>query len=119
MTRIDYAFSGRSLHLRVTGHAAYDTSGKDIVCAAVSILCYTLAAALEQADERGELEALSVSLMPGDARIEAAFRPGYEAPLSGRADTILTGFRLLADTYRDNVTLSVKWGETPQQGDVG
>ncbi|GAE87074.1 ribosomal-processing cysteine protease Prp [Acetivibrio straminisolvens] len=34
--------------LRVTGHAGYERRGKDIVCAAVSVLAYTAAGALEE-----------------------------------------------------------------------
>lgn len=47
MTTIDINMRGQAV--TVTGHAGYAEAGKDIVCAAVSALCWTLAATLHHA----------------------------------------------------------------------
>lgn len=43
MTKITYIKQDDYFHLKVDGHAGYAEKGADIVCAAVSALCCTLA----------------------------------------------------------------------------
>lgn len=43
MIAIDYTVNGDTAELHVRGHAGYAPHGSDIVCAAVSSLCQTLA----------------------------------------------------------------------------
>lgn len=42
-----------SRHLTITGHAGYDEPGKDIVCAAVSALWYSLIAKMIDDESKG------------------------------------------------------------------
>ena len=42
-----------NMKMSVIGHARYAETGKDIVCAAASMLTYALAGSLEEAHERG------------------------------------------------------------------
>ena len=74
----------------VNGHAGYDEPGKDIVCAAVSILVYTLA---ERLNETGNL--IDAELSPGYAKIEAI----GNAESATTIETIAAGFALLAGEY--------------------
>ena len=71
-------------HLYVDGHAGFDELGKDIVCSAVSILVYTAA-------HYGWMES-----EPGHAVV----RTTPEAK-----EFAMTGFRMLAEHYPDNVRL--------------
>lgn len=72
MTRVHSAWEGDTWRMRVTGHAGYDETGRDIVCSAVSALCCALGAAIAQepgaevlAGERGAGEyALTVRVAP-------------------------------------------------------
>ena len=81
MTRIEYSPDAR--RLRLTGHAGAGEPGRDIVCAALSILMYSLVASgAEGRVERGEAE-----LLLPDRDVDVA----------------LCGFRLLAENFPQNV----------------
>ncbi len=82
MTRIEYSPDAR--RLRLTGHAGAGEPGRDIVCAALSILMYSLVASgAEGRVERGEAE-----LLLPDRDVDVA----------------LCGFRLLAESYPEYVS---------------
>lgn len=82
MTRIEYSPAAR--RLRLTGHAGAGEPGRDIVCAALSILMYSLmASGAEGRVERGEAE-----LLLPDRDVDVA----------------LCGFRLLAESYPEYVS---------------
>lgn len=82
MTRIEYSPAAR--RLRLTGHAGAGEPGRDIVCAALSILMYSLVASgAEGRVERGEAE-----LLLPDRDVDVA----------------LCGFRLLAESYPEYVS---------------
>ena len=49
----DSAAAGRITSIRVEGHAGYAESGKDIVCAAVSVIAYTCAGAVAELADMG------------------------------------------------------------------
>jgi len=74
--------------ITATGHAGYARRGEDIVCSAVSILLYTLAAALGD-------EATDLQMEEGNSRIEWKINKKNNRT----QDVILEGFRLLAGTY--------------------
>ena len=90
--------------LSVTGHAGYGEPGKDIVCAAESILVQSLACALAAMDE-AVLEDLSVEGVAGSgcAVITATPTPGGFARVRGMFETACMGFLLLAKHYPENV----------------
>ena len=82
MTRIEYSPDAR--RLRLTGHAGAGEPGRDIVCAALSILMYSLVASgAEGRVEKGEAE-----LLLPDRDVDVA----------------LCGFRLLAESYPEYVS---------------
>jgi len=82
----------------ISGHAGYAETGKDIVCAAASILIQTLAKQLDkitpdyhvQHEKQGQIIFLSGN--------------GKNACLA--SDTIMTGLRMLSDQYPHNVTIT-------------
>lgn len=84
--------------IEVSGHASYAPAGYDIVCEAVTCLCQTLVASIN--DLCGEPPAYTMN-------------KGYfeiERPLSGRAhvltEAFLIGCRLLAAEYSRYICLS-------------
>lgn len=93
-----------ALRLVVTGHAGYGEPGKDIVCAAESILVQGLACALAAMDET-VLEDFSVEGVAGSgcAVITATPTPGGFARVRGMFETACMGFLLLARHYPQNV----------------
>ena len=55
MIHIEYYRAPERFALSVKGHAGFAPAGRDIVCAAVSVLVSELSLALEQAAESGEI----------------------------------------------------------------
>ena len=96
-----------SITLKLTGHAGQDEHGKDIVCAAASILAYTVAQALQfQYEEGGLKKKPHLKLEPGDTVIIAKPKPErYEEALH-TFFVAQVGYSLLANTYPQYVELS-------------
>lgn len=97
----------RTLHLSVSGHAGQAEHGKDIVCAAASILVYTLAQNLMRDRARGLYVEVRTSLFRGDANISctAATAEEYERA-KGIFSVILAGMELLAENAPQYVKLT-------------
>lgn len=80
--------------LEVRGHAGFARAGADIVCAAASMLCFALRAALEvekiQHETAVEDGRMHVRAWPVDARRER---------VEGMFAVCRAGFRLLAERY--------------------
>ena len=103
--RIQEENGNRKFFYSSTGHAGYGPKGADIVCASLSILCATLAYSAGLAQEAGQLLDLQVKMEGGKAEIMAAPAPRYEQDIAREFQTILNGYRLLADNYPDYVQL--------------
>ena len=97
--------AGRSdeLALRVQGHSGFAPAGQDLVCAAASVLAFTLArAAGERSDYHG-----FVAVDREAAVISVRCRPEKEAWAACRVlfDTVITGFRLLAEAAPEYIQI--------------
>ena len=55
MINVTFTETPQKLSLRVEGHAGYAEQGKDIVCASASILAYTVAQYVMEAEHNGDL----------------------------------------------------------------
>ena len=99
MIRARYGRRGLCMDLR--GHALYAPKGKDPVCAAVSALAFTAAAALQEEAERFYPR---VVLRPGEMRIACEPAEGSRRACRRLLDTIWIGFELLARDYPDCVS---------------
>ena len=94
------------LELKISGHAGQADIGHDIVCASCSILAYTVAQLVKNAEVVGDLKTpAKIKLENGDAYISC--KPTNEA-----YDTILSafmfaevGYKLLAHNYPQFVEL--------------
>lgn len=101
------------LTLEMDGHAGSAPAGHDLVCAAASILCYTLAAQAGKLSADGKLRAKPcVDLADGHAAI--AIRPRGAAEREARAiwDTIESGLLLLQRAHPD--CIRVDSGDYPR-----
>ena len=101
-----------SITMKLSGHAGQADHGKDIVCAAASILAYTVAQALQfQYEDGGFKKKPHLKLEPGNTVIVAKPRPErYEEALH-TFFVAQVGYSLLAKTYPQYVTLS-SFGES-------
>ena len=97
----------RRLSLTVKGHAGYGERGRDIVCAAVSILTYTLAKNIGTAREHGRRLDASLRLDEGDAHIlcTADSSDAYRE-LFRIFRVIEKGYALLAENYPSYITFT-------------
>lgn len=81
--------------LTVKGHANADEPGKDLICAAASILVQTLAENLQQMEKQGALRDVTIRLEPGDSEIACVPGAHYRAILQMIFQTIVTGLEVI------------------------
>jgi len=110
MIKVDFDKYGSTYRIDMKGHALWGSIGNDIVCAASSILCYTLAENLQRLEKEGDICNLVCDIREGDAHFE--FEPGgYDSDNSDTAETVvfalLTGFSLLESQFPNNITANV------------
>lgn len=99
---IEVKFKPNEYELSVSGHANFDENGKDIVCAAVSILFYTLAASLDDSICKAEK-----IIDKGSSSVRCTPKEGCGANVGLVFWTILNGIELLAESYADHVRLTI------------
>lgn len=97
MIKINVTHEKEKTVIKIDGHAGYSDKGKDIVCAGVSTLFCTLAEYLMENDKALEYKGSS-----GNALITAKTEDGK---ILDSVETILTGYRMLAEEYGDYVTI--------------
>jgi uncharacterized protein YsxB (DUF464 family) len=97
--------------VKIKGHAGYDEKGKDIVCAGVSVLFYTLCNALLKAPDNWFAKrpdmADSLASDTGVSHIKCTPAKGYEDYVTMAYETVLTGMELMSVSYPDNVCLKI------------
>lgn len=65
-----HEYKGGDVSLKVTGHSGSAEKGEDLICAAASMLVYTLAQLVKNGKEGGAFDGKpTLSLKPGDACI--------------------------------------------------
>lgn len=97
----------KRLTLKTVGHAGYDDYGRDIICAAVSILVFSFASTVKGLHGSKDVSRIhELRLDSGNAFIDftARNRTTYAECLK-YLFTALTGFDLLAQKYPDNVRM--------------
>ena len=96
-----------SITLKLTGHAQQAKKGADIVCAAASILAYTVAQALQFMYEQGDLQKKPrIKLEEGDTIIVAKPKADSYAEALHTFFVAQVGYHLLAHNYPQYVSLS-------------
>lgn len=106
MIEIKIFNNDEKFEIEVIGHSGYAEIGKDIVCSAVSILSYTLLQVVSEYNfQEGDYNMLEV-----DHKMEAGYfylklRYINLTDLKAAVNTIITGYRLVENTYPQNVSL--------------
>ena len=96
-----------SITLKLSGHAGQAEKGTDIVCAAASILAYTVAQAIQFIYEEGGLKKKPhIKLEEGDTIIVAKPKAETYAEALHTFFVAQVGYHLLAHNYSQYVTLS-------------
>ena len=95
-----------SITLKLSGHAGQAEKGHDIVCAATSILAYTVAQALQFMYEQGDLQKKPhIKLEEGDTIIVAKPKADSYAEALHTFFVAQVGYHLMAHNYPQYVTL--------------
>ena len=102
---IDITYDRESHTVTVRGHAYSVSGGYDPVCAGVSALNCTLAAAIENMALAGRVIDPITSLTSGYAKISCISYPNSEAAIILIFDTLCLGYALLAQAYPASVRL--------------
>lgn len=106
MLDVYYIKQGQDLHLiEAVGHADYAEQGKDIVCAAASILAYTLEMSLKTLPEQHVR--VTTQLADGYARYLIKVHDQAPETVTSSLDAMLgmalTGYSILAGQYEGHV----------------
>ena len=110
MTTAEFKRRGQELLIRISGHAGYERGGADIVCAACSMLSFTLLRCVEHEEEAGNLQIMSAEISDGRLEVRALPTAAGCDRLSAIADTVRTGFYMLMDEYPGFVRVIEKDG---------
>lgn len=101
---INATYDRKNLKLTVKGHAHSGEPGFDLVCAAASILVYTLAGNVAQiGTNRKQVRRPKIIIQEGNAEISCSPVHGMKNVVTLVFDSICAGFDVLAQKYPDNV----------------
>ena len=85
--------------VEVTGHAHSGEAGHDLVCAAASILIYTIASFAKNTYKAKQSKKLEIKLDEGNAAVGCKAKAPYKAAITLVFDAMCGGFELLAMNY--------------------
>ena len=105
MINITFTEEGNKLSLRLEGHAGYAEIGKDIICSSATILAYTVAHYVLEAEHRGDIEARNVRLESGEIIVSCEAKEDALKEIKKMYSFAMRGYQLLANTYPQYVRL--------------
>ena len=108
MTEITFTKYHDSYLFDCHGHTEYSTAGSDILCSAVSCLCYTLDDYIRKLYERGDTSLYTSDFEDGNVSIR--FIPAdtaNETAITEAVTAILSGFRLLEENFPDHISTDI------------
>ena len=106
MINVTFTERGKKLYLRLEGHAGYAEHGNDIVCASASILAYTVAQFVMEAEHNGDLESpAEVKLESGNTIISCEPTEDIERGMADMYQFAKLGFIILEHNYPQYVRL--------------
>ena len=100
MIQVTFTEKGNRLSLTLKGHAGYAEVGKDIVCASASILAYTVAQFVMEAENNGDIaSSAEISLDSGDTVISCEPTEDAMSSIQSVYSFAKMGYALLAHNY--------------------
>lgn len=110
MTEVGFELKDGTLAFSAKGHAGEkkrESGEEDVICAAVSILCYTLAQTVRFMESDGQTEnEACIKISSGDCEILVTPKNEHFAEALHTFLVIENGFALLAKNFGDAVSLS-------------
>ena len=105
---IDVIYDRKKLIVKVKGHDQSGEAGHDLVCAAASILVYTLSANVtELCADRQRVRRPVLDIREGVTTIACAPVHGMQAVTTLIFDSVCMGFDILQQRYPGNITYKV------------
>lgn len=92
----------------VKGHAQSAEKGRDLVCAAASMLTSTLAANVAQLETKGIVQKKAIVLDDGCAEVSCTVPSKYKYTVDMIYLGVCTGFELLSQRYPEYVTYEIR-----------
>lgn len=102
MTTVTYTKNNNRISVDINGHAGFDKIGRDIVCAAASILSYTLRAAFTRNSSNGNAENYFEDYGNGSMRFEITVKKNHDIVFS-EINAVFKGFELLEENYPEYI----------------
>ena len=94
--------------LTVKGHARSDEYGKDLICAACSILALTLSTNVTNMAEGGYVSDPLAVLDEGNAEISCKARPRFRQSVRQVFVSVCVGFEILANKWPEYIRYTVQ-----------
>lgn len=101
MTNIEIREKDGRFELKVEGHSGYASRGSDIVCSAISILCFTLLNEIMEKDEK----ALKMRYQQKDGYFYLSFSNRHDECLKAVFYAVCNGLQMVAEQYPKFVLL--------------
>lgn len=89
-----------------SGHTGFAAAGEDILCSAVSVLCYTLQSYLSSAYSQGTISRFSADFSDGQVLMQYELDEENNE-VEACIDAILGGFRILEESFPDYIETSL------------
>ena len=102
MTQLTIHEAVGTVHIKIDGHAGYNP-GNDIVCAAISTMCYAFINQLEAMYSREELEDLQIIDEAGhiEIRLKKDMSRTGRQYWNATRDYFITGMEMIAEQFPD------------------
>ena len=108
MTTVTFVKYGGKYIFECTGHAEYASYGRDILCSALSVLCYTLDSYLRRASGEGKICSYCSRFEPGNVHLSFEVCDTYPNNIALQVvEAILDGFVLLEESFPDHIRADV------------
>jgi uncharacterized protein YsxB (DUF464 family) len=108
MLKATFTEKGKILSLQLKGHAGYAEVGKDIICSSASILAYTVAQFVMEAENKGDLVShAEIRLDSGDTVISCEPTEDAMSSIQSVYSFAKMGYALLAHNYPQYVQLNM------------
>ncbi|MBQ9228767.1 MAG: ribosomal-processing cysteine protease Prp [Eubacterium sp.] len=102
--QIDRNVKTGGYRLKMKGHCGFDKEGRDIVCAAASILCLSMAQVLRENKDKLE-DKPRIIIHNGKCLLEWQPKARYEGALLNSLYTVKAGLRVLQNEYPDYIEM--------------
>ena len=107
MIKVTYTRKGYC-RVQIEGHAQSAEPGHDLICAAASMLAYTLAVNVNSLKAAGHVKNTTVRLENGDSDIRCTPKVHFKSVICVVFDSICAGFELLSKQYPQNISYEIR-----------